>query len=119
MPEDWKQLVLKAKDTVTCAQTYLRGRAGGKAGIEESKRFIKWDKTLEKSVCKLMPREGEFVHLKDLTGKIISEQLDLSQRHLEELHREYNYSSLELVVRALNHHLKTLTGPITDGKGRP
>jgi hypothetical protein len=117
-------------EIVVNAQGYLEVRKVRAQDPVEQVRIEDWSRRLNERLdaiktINLKYKEGPgaaVVAPKDEpTYVILSEQLDLSGKHLRLLHEWYDYDKVDLVMRTLNQHLGNLmlAGPHGPGKGRP
>ena len=117
---NWEQLISKSEQVVQAAQDYLEKRRYSPAVPEPERQLLEsLARELGESAANVRAIEPRSVTLQDSTWKILSEQLDLADRHIQELHEYYDYASVESVVGALNHSLQVMAGPHGPGQGRP
>lgn len=123
---DWQDLTVNLKDLIQSANSYLSVRRNLAHESEEKRQLEQWSarftdhlenfgklKDEEFSAEQIAPTvEGE-------RFRILSEQLELSRRHLLDLERMHDPTNFEIVFNSLDSHLNNvlLAGPHGPGRG--
>jgi siroheme synthase len=113
---DKPELTSKALEIIQEADIYLNNRQAGKDAAELA-RIQEWLTALRESAT-MLTSGVVVIDLGHEPGyKMLSEQLDLTRQHIQELQEWYPYSNVDLVYRTLHHQLQTLAGPQGPGAG--
>jgi len=115
---DSTELTSKALETIEAADSYLQAREAGKDPLEVA-RIWYWRTTLQDSAAKLESGVLAVDPGHEPGYRMLSEQLDLTRRHINELQEWYPDANVELIYRTLHHQLLTLVGPSGSGDDDP
>jgi len=116
---NWNELASKVQVVVADAQSYLIRRSAGPLDATESALLGELSESLNASAARVQLINRSNVVLEEPTWKIWSEQLNLTQQQIRELHEYSDYIAVQSVVGGLNHHLQVMAGPHGPGEGRP
>lgn len=112
------ELTSKALDTIAFAEDYLRRRVVDSQDAEERERIEDLSGRLRQSASRLLDVEPT-IGPQQPAYRYLSQQLDLTRQHIQDLHEYYDYASVDLVFQILNHQLAMLAGPHGPGWGKP
>ena len=115
MPDE---LIDKALDTVRVAQQYLDRRTASSQSAEERAYLDEWRRTLE-PVANQLAITYVVIAPFEPRRRYLSEQFDLTRRHIEDLHEYYDLPSVDVVLRTLHQQVAMIAGPHGPGGGRP
>lgn len=112
------QLINEALDTVRVAQEYLDRRQTSSLSPQERDYINNWRRVLEDATGRLALSGVEIAPDKP-RRRYLSEQFDLTRRHIADLHEYYDLASVEVVLQTLHHQVAMIVGPHGPGGGRP
>jgi len=115
------QLVSQAHQVAQDAQGYLERRTADTTKKGEQKRLSVMAGDLHAANAKLKQktRGGKVVKVRDSTLTLLSEQLELAGRHVQQLHEYDDHAAVESVFGAVHHVLHSLEIVHGAGGGRP
>lgn len=114
----FEELVLKAAETITAAHVYLDRRETQTTDAAERARIHQWRNALTEA-AKLVPKTPPGVQQEaPFAFTVLAEQLDLTQKHIGELHEYFDFNNVDVVFRNLQHQVALVAthGP---GAGNP
>lgn len=115
MPDE---LIEKALNTVRVAQKYLDTRHDSSLSPQERDYIRDWRRALDDVAGRLASSNVEIAP-NEPRRRYLSEQFDLTRRHIADLHEYYDLASVDVVLQTLQQQVAMIAGPHGPGGGRP